>query len=63
MTFFEEHTANICQHLSSIYEREKNWKEAASVLVGIPFETEQMYLFVIIMLFHFIVVIMNLYLY
>jgi len=31
------------QHLASIYERENNWKEAASVLVGIPLETGQKY--------------------
>ncbi|KAL4141928.1 hypothetical protein QTP88_004474 [Uroleucon formosanum] len=38
---FEEQVANVRQHLASIYERENNWKEAASVLVGIPLETGQ----------------------
>jgi COP9 signalosome complex subunit 4 len=37
--------ANVRQHLASIYEREQNWKEAASVLVGIPLETGQKYLY------------------
>lgn len=40
---FEEQVANIRQHLSQIYEREENWKEAANVLVGIPLETGQKY--------------------
>jgi len=31
--------------LASIYERENNWKEAATVLVGIPLETGQKYWF------------------
>lgn len=35
--------AAIRQHLSSIYEREQNWREAANVLVGIPLETGQKY--------------------
>lgn len=38
---FEEQVAAIRQHLSSIYEREENWREAANVLVGIPLETGQ----------------------
>lgn len=38
---FEEQVANIRQHLSQIYERKENWKEAANVLVGIPLETGQ----------------------
>merc|ERR1712227_26741 len=38
---FEEQVGLIRQHLSEIYEREQNWKEAASVLVGIPLETAQ----------------------
>lgn len=38
---FEEQVANIRQHLSQIYEREENWREAANVLVGIPLETGQ----------------------
>ncbi|XP_071494582.1 COP9 signalosome complex subunit 4-like, partial [Diadema antillarum] len=29
------------QHLSSIYEKEQNWREAARILVGIPLETGQ----------------------
>lgn len=43
MISFEEQVANVRQHLASIYERENNWKEAASVLVGIPLETGQKY--------------------
>jgi len=31
----------IRQHLADIYEREQNWRQAASVLVGIPLETGQ----------------------
>ncbi|CAL7951705.1 COP9 signalosome subunit 4 [Xylocopa sonorina] len=38
---FEEQVASIRQHLAKIYERNQNWKEAASVLVGIPLETGQ----------------------
>ncbi|XKL60977.1 hypothetical protein PGB90_008034 [Kerria lacca] len=38
---FEEQVAAIRQHLSSVYEREENWREAANVLVGIPLETGQ----------------------
>lgn len=41
---FEEQVAAIRQHLSSIYEREENWREAANVLVGIPLETGQKYI-------------------
>lgn len=42
---FEEQVANIRQHLAEIYEREQNWREAANVLVGIPLETGQKYVF------------------
>ncbi|XP_018319031.1 COP9 signalosome complex subunit 4-like [Agrilus planipennis] len=38
---FEEQVASIRQHLSEIYEKSQNWKEAANVLVGIPLETGQ----------------------
>lgn len=38
---FEEQVGSIRQHLADIYEREQNWKEAASTLVGIPLETGQ----------------------
>lgn len=38
---FEEQVACIRQHLSQIYEREQNWKEAANVLGQIPLETGQ----------------------
>ncbi|KAF2899456.1 hypothetical protein ILUMI_06717 [Ignelater luminosus] len=38
---FEEQVASIRQHLADIYERHQNWREAASVLVGIPLETGQ----------------------
>ncbi|XP_034951072.1 COP9 signalosome complex subunit 4 [Chelonus insularis] len=38
---FEEQVASIRQHLSDIYERNQNWREAANVLVGIPLETGQ----------------------
>lgn len=61
MISFEEQVANVRQHLAAIYERESNWKEAASVLVGIPLETGQKYLFVIIVLFRFTVIITLIY--
>lgn len=38
---FEEQVASIRQHLADIYEKNQNWREAASVLVGIPLETGQ----------------------
>ncbi|XP_013388525.1 COP9 signalosome complex subunit 4 [Lingula anatina] len=38
---FEEQVAALRQHLAGIYEREQRWREAASVLVGIPMETGQ----------------------
>lgn len=40
---FEEQVASIRQHLADIYERNQNWRDAASVLVGIPLETGQKY--------------------
>lgn len=45
---FEEQVANIRQHLSQIYEREENWREAAGVLVGIPLETGQKWVVLIL---------------
>lgn len=38
---FEEQVATIRQHLSSIYERQEQWREAANVLGLIPLETGQ----------------------
>ncbi|KAG1667115.1 COP9 signalosome complex subunit 4 [Nymphon striatum] len=38
---FEEQVACVRQHLAEIYERECLWKEAATVLVGIPLESGQ----------------------
>ncbi|XP_014663387.1 PREDICTED: COP9 signalosome complex subunit 4-like [Priapulus caudatus] len=38
---FEEQVASIRQHLSIIYEKEQQWRNAATVLVGIPLETGQ----------------------
>uniref|UniRef100_A0A0B7B012 COP9 signalosome complex subunit 4 n=1 Tax=Arion vulgaris TaxID=1028688 RepID=A0A0B7B012_9EUPU len=38
---FEEQVATIRQHLANIYEREESWRDAATVLVGIPLETGQ----------------------
>uniref|UniRef100_A0A8C8HG46 COP9 signalosome complex subunit 4 n=2 Tax=Oncorhynchus TaxID=8016 RepID=A0A8C8HG46_ONCTS len=38
---FEEQVASIRQHLSTIYEKEEDWRNAAQVLVGIPLETGQ----------------------
>lgn len=38
---FEDQVGIIRQHLSDIYEREQNWRQAAQVLVGIPLETGQ----------------------
>lgn len=35
--------ASIRQHLASIYEKEEDWRNAAQVLVGIPLETGQKY--------------------
>lgn len=43
---FEEQVASVRQHLADIYEREQCWKEAANVLVGIPLETGQKYIFI-----------------
>lgn len=37
----ESQVGTIRQHLAEIYERECNWRQAASVLVGIPLETGQ----------------------
>lgn len=42
---FEEQVASIRQHLAQIYERKHNWREAANVLVGIPLETGQKYVY------------------
>lgn len=42
---FEEQVASIRQHLAQIYERKHNWREAANVLVGIPLETGQKFVF------------------
>ncbi|XP_022174066.1 COP9 signalosome complex subunit 4-like [Myzus persicae] len=36
---FEYHLSIVCHHLSRIYEKEGNWKEAASWLVSIPAES------------------------
>ncbi|KAH8257812.1 hypothetical protein KR038_001538, partial [Drosophila bunnanda] len=38
---FEEQVAGIRFHLANIYERNQQWREAATVLVGIPLETGQ----------------------
>jgi len=38
---FEEQVSSLRQHLAQMYERQELWKEAASVLVGIPLETGQ----------------------
>lgn len=38
---FEEQVGLIRQKLAMIYEKEQNWREAASILVGIPLETAQ----------------------
>lgn len=38
---FEEQVASLRQHLSGIYEREHQWREAATVLTLIPLETGQ----------------------
>jgi len=38
---FEDQVGAIRQHLADIYEREMDWRQAASVLVGIPLETGQ----------------------
>nr|XP_054773458.1 COP9 signalosome complex subunit 4-like [Lytechinus pictus] len=42
---FEEQMGSVRQHLSSIYEKEQNWREAARILVGIPLETGQKFRF------------------
>lgn len=47
---FEEQVASVRQHLADIYEREQLWKEAANVLVGIPLETGQKYVQIIVFL-------------
>lgn len=36
---FQEQIVNLIYRLTEIYERKQNWKEAASVLSGIPLET------------------------
>ncbi|XP_001943227.1 COP9 signalosome complex subunit 4-like [Acyrthosiphon pisum] len=36
---FEYHMSIICHHLSYIYEKEENWKEAANFLASIPAES------------------------
>ena len=38
---FEEQVASIRQHLAGIFEQEESWKDAASMLVGIPLESGQ----------------------
>ncbi|EDW46856.1 COP9 signalosome complex subunit 4 [Drosophila sechellia] len=38
---FEEQVAGIRFHLANIYERNQQWRDAATVLVGIPLETGQ----------------------
>lgn len=57
MISFEEQVANVRQHLASIYERESNWKEAASVLVGIPLETGQKYLLICTLFLYYVIII------
>lgn len=42
---FEEQVSMIRQHLGNIYENEQKWRDAANVLVGIPLETGQKYVF------------------
>lgn len=42
--FFEDQCTFIRQHLGTIYEKEENWNDAISMLVGIPLETGQKYL-------------------
>lgn len=59
MISFEEQVANVRQHLASIYERESNWKEAASVLVGIPLETGQKYFYNFILSLYNVVIIIK----
>jgi len=36
---FEYHLSIVCHHLSYIYEKEENWKEAANLLASIPAES------------------------
>ncbi|XP_060855089.1 COP9 signalosome complex subunit 4-like [Metopolophium dirhodum] len=36
---FEFHLSIVCNHLSCIYEKEENWKEAANLLASIPAES------------------------
>lgn len=36
---FEYHLSIVCHHLSHIYEKEENWKEAANLLASIPAES------------------------
>lgn len=59
MISFEEQVANVRQHLASIYERESNWKEAASVLVGIPLETGQKYLLICTLFLYYVIIILT----
>ncbi|XP_029341165.1 COP9 signalosome complex subunit 4-like [Acyrthosiphon pisum] len=40
---FEYHLSIVCNHLSSIYEKEEKWKEAANLLASIPAESYYRY--------------------
>ncbi|XP_075260586.1 COP9 signalosome complex subunit 4-like [Convolutriloba macropyga] len=40
---FEDQVASLRQHLASIYEKEHNWRQAASILVGIKFDGQKKY--------------------
>lgn len=42
--FFEDQCTFIRQHLGTIYEKEENWNDAISMLVGIPLESGHKYL-------------------
>lgn len=44
---FEEQVVRIRQRLADILTDEKNWREAAKVLTGIPLETGQMLEFIL----------------
>src|SRR5262249_35354600 len=49
--FFQ--AAAVRQHLADVYEKESKWREAAKVLVGIPLETGQRYVILLVLLLHF----------
>lgn len=40
---FEDQVATLRQHLALVYEKEHNWRQAASILIGIKFDGQKKY--------------------